>query len=409
MDYVPVTGNRARSWSAYHNWKDSFVATYAFSTETLVSRSGKEQRIAHRLTPRRTLTYSRQMSGNDFRAFNDLMWSWQNRTFVMPELTRKVTLASPVAAFTTTVALPRIPRWLVVGSNVMAIFQGQQEVRTVKSVTGNVVEFKTSTTQQWPIGTRLYNALAGYLDVEVSTVRKTNHTATANLTFNVTPLSEPYIDPSTKRGPILNGREVLELRPNWSDDISAAMIHDVEVVDYGRGPVSRFYPIAFGSMLRTQTFLNRTADDAEWVVEFFHRQLGSQGEWYAPTWDADIMPKKLANAGTSNLRIKGHDFASVYGQSTVHKAVAVRLLDGTMIYRQVQSIIAVTDNEGSDTALTIVGVWPANVGPETISFISWCLVWKFASDILTIENRTDEVSQFKLAIKSLEDLPPETF
>ena len=406
---VSVNCNRARSWSAYHNWKESFVATYAFSTETLVSRSGKEQRIAHRLTPRRTLTYQRQMSGNDFRVFNDLMWSWQNRTFVMPELVRKIVLTSPVAALTDTITLPSIPRWLVVGTNVMSIYQDQQEVRTVESVTGNVVEFKTLTALQWPIGTRLYNAVSGYLDTQISTVRKTNHTATASLTFQVVPLSEPYIDPNTKRGPILNGREVLELRPNWGQDIGVDMQHDYETVDYGRGPVSRFFPVGFGSMIRSQTFLNRTADDAELVIEFFHRQLGQQGEFYAPTWDADIVPKKLTNAGTSNLRISGRGFFEVYGNSTVHKAVAVRMLDGTMIYRRVQSIIAVTDTEGTDSVITIEGTWPVNIDPNKLAFISWCLVWCFASDSLTIENLTDEVSQFKLAIRSLEDLAPETF
>lgn len=406
---IPVSGNRARSWAAYHNWKESFVATYTFQTEILTSRSGKEQRIAHRLTPRRKLSYERLISGGDFRAFNDLMWSWQNRTFVMPELTRKVVLESPVAAFTDTIVLPTLPRWLVVGANVMAIYQDQQETRTVASIAGNEVKFKTRTALQWPARSKLYNAVSGFLDPTISTVRKTSHTATANLTFTVVPLSEPYIDPSVKRGPILNGREVLELRPNWANDIGVDMQHDYETVDYGRGPISRFFPIAFGTMIRTHTFLNRTAEDAENVIEFFHRQLGSQGEFYAPTWDADIIPKKLANAGTANLRIEGRGFFEVYGASTVHKAVAVRMFDGTMIYRKVQSIIAVTDTEGTDSVITIEGVWPLDVGPDSIAFISWCLVWRFASDILTIENLTDEVSQFNLALRSLEDLTPETF
>ena len=411
MVYVTGTAtDRNDLWAKYHNWRDSFVTTYSFQTEILVSRSGKEQRIAHRVAPRKTLTYQRTIRhGDEFRAFNDLMWSWQHRTFVMPELTRKVVVATPVAAFTRDWVLPSSkPNWLVVGSNVMFIFQDAQELRTVASITGSTVTFKNPTAIQWPVGTLVYNSVSGYLDQSLSTVRKTNNKADASLTFNVTPLSEVYLDPGPPTGPVLNGREILDLRPNWADDIPVTMEHDVETVDYGRGPVSRFFPVTFGWMLRTHTFLGKTPEDAEKLIDFFRRRFGQQGEFYAPTWDADIMPKKLAPAGTSNLRIAGRNFFEVYGSSTVHKAVAVKLLDDTWAYRKVSSVIGVTDTEGSDSVITIEGTWPFAVGPETISFISWMPVWRFASDVLSIENLTDRVAQFKIALRTLEDLPPET-
>lgn len=410
VDGVDVLGSRTKMWASYHNWRDSFKATYEFSTEILVSRSGREQRIAHRLVPRKTLTFSRQLHGATFRALNDLLWSWQHRTFILPELTRKIVLEDGMVPGSTTLSISgTVPDWLQAEANVMLMYQDLQEIRVVQSVVGGVVTFKSATSTLWPEHTLLYYAVAGYLDASVQAPRKTNNTAVATLPFNVVPLSEPYIAPGNPTGPVLNGREIFDKRPNWASDIAVSTEHDVDTVDYGRGPVARFFPVPYGRMLRTHSFVSRSPEEAEAVLKFFHRQYGRQGEFYMPTWDADIVAAATANAGTQTLRIKGRIFYDAYWNSTVHKALVVRLNSGDPIYRTINSITLVSDTEGLDTLITIDGTWPSEIRADNTVAISWLLAWRFASDLLTIEHLTTTVAQFQLAFQSLEDLTPETF
>lgn len=402
-----LTSNVA--WDHYHNWQESFVSTYEFSTEVIRSRSGKEQRIANRIIPRKTLTYQRTFVGQSLRDFTAHMWQWQNRTYVLPELPRKIMLTdAPVAAGTIQLNVPApMPSWMLPNAMVIFVFDGKQEVRTVLGVSGSVVTFKAATANEWSIGTTVYYAVSGHLDGSVSATRKTNTVAAASLTFNVIPLSEPYQPPPPPPGQVLNNREILTLRPNWAEDIPVTHEYDTEVVDYGRGPVSRFYPVNFGTMLRTHTYIGRTHADAEAMIDFFYRRYGRQGEFYTPTWDSDLLPVGVSPASTSNIRVKGRPTFDAYANSTVHKAIAVSVADGTIFYRVVESISLITDLEGVDSVLTLTEPLPVDVGPGVTNFISWLMVWAFASDILTIENITDSVTQFKIAMRSLEDIPIE--
>jgi hypothetical protein len=115
--------------------------------------------------------------------------------------------------------------------------------------------------------------------------------------------------------------------------------------------------------------------------------------------------KTLAPAGTNSIRIYGTQFSEDYADSTVHKAVAVTMNDGTIIYNAVEDIYTVDDPDGQDSVIQVADDWPVDLDPATVKTISWLLVWRHATDTLTIEWLTNTVGQCQLTMKSLEDLP----
>lgn len=406
---LPVFGNRVKLWSFPANWSDSYKISYEFKTEILTSRSGREQRIAHRMTPRKTLAHSVLLTAEKLRRFNELMWSWQDRAFVMPEVTRKTFSESGMAPSSDymDVAAP-VPSWVKVGVTVVLDNNaGTKGLRVIESVTGQRVTFKSRGATAWPAGTKVYYAVSGYFAPSLQTSRLTSTVARVALAFNVAPLSEPAFD-SGVPALTIGGREIFDKRPNWSSNVDVTFQHEAEELDYGYGPISRFSPIRFGTMVRQHTYLARDSGEAEAVLQFFSRNFGQQGEFYAPTWEHDVVPKIAAGPSTMSLRVAGREFYDAYGASTVTRGLAVRFKDGTMVYRLIQGISLVNDSGGEDSSITITQTWGREVSTNTIEYVSWMLLWRLASDTLTFEFLSDSVAQFQIAMQSIENLTPES-
>lgn len=404
----PILGTRAKIWPFTVNWAGGYKIGYEFKTEIITSHSGREQRIAHRSDPRKKVTFNTIFQGPEFQYFKNLMWSWQNRSFVLPQVTHKTysdTYTAPDAPVMT-MRLP-LPPWMIPGNTVIVESGTQREIRMIDSIDGADVTFKSRSALAWSEGTVVYYAITGHFDPSLSAPRKTSTTVSMDITLNVVPLSEVYPEPPA---PVLTlaGREIFDKRPNWANDVPVTHERPVNELDYGYGAVTRFSPIGFGTMLRSHTYLSVTPENADEMVDLFRRSHGQQGEFYMPTWEHDMFPKELAQATSQTIRIAGREFYEAYNGTTVNRGLAIRFKDGSMLYRVVDSILSINDNNGDDSGVAVTEPWGRVIDPSQVEFISWLLVWRFASDGLTIEFLTDRVAQFQPTMRSIEALPAET-
>lgn len=274
----------------------------------------------------------------------------------------------------------------------------------VESSAAGSLTFKSVSGENWPVGTRVYAALSGYVDPAVQVTRITNNVARVNLRFGVTPLSEKWIEPPVAPN-TFNGRELFLKRPNWAQEVASTAQHEVDEIDYDRGGIFRVSPVTFGTENRRATYLNRDADEAQLLLDLFLRMRGRQGEFYMPTWEYDFAPKDAVSSGSASMRVAGTTLADCYGDSTVHKAMFVMLQDGSLIFRKVLSVSIVSDGGGTDSAITISGSWDTSFTADNIVMCGWMPVWRLASDELTVEWVTNTVAQVQLTVQTVEDLP----
>lgn len=395
-------------WPFEPDWRDKdYRVAYEFLTGITRSSNGKEQRRALRTSPRKSIDHSVLLNDARFRQFKDLMWGAQDDILVLPELTRftETTVATEISD--TDMVFTSVPSWLVPGAAVTVGALGVFEGRLVDSVDGDVVTFQDPSTMAWAVGARLYPALTGYLATELSTPRVTNAVAQLDMRFAVDPGSEPLIAPPAA-AVTFNGREVFLKKPNWAAAVDVATGHEADTLDYGTGPVLQYSAVAFGYNVKKATYVNRNTEQAQAIVDFFFRMKGQQGEFYMPTWEYDFQPKVAASSGSSTMRVAGTAFADSYEGSTVHKAMFVQKLDGTVLLRKVLSVAPISDGGGNDSLITIEGTWSATISQATIVMCGWMPVWRLASDTLVMEWLTDTVAQTQLAVRTLEDLPVET-
>jgi hypothetical protein len=132
-------------WSLRPNWRDPVDVTYAFLTEVISSRAGREQRRAKRQMPRKSLEFGLTVHTHRWRVLMRTMAKNQGALLNMAERTRgaRSTVARDrglnVASRTFTLA--SVPAWLTVGRTVVLVNGDTTAVRTVEDVTGNTVRF----------------------------------------------------------------------------------------------------------------------------------------------------------------------------------------------------------------------------------------------------------------------------
>lgn len=401
---LELFGTRAKVSPLLPNWRKPYTVSYAFKTEIIASRSGKEQRRALRERPRKQITYESTPSYDQFRQTNRLLATWHNNTIVLPELPRSAELAQTLAPGQTIAHLDQsAPEWVTIGRTVILAYRNRYETRRIQQIEDTQLVFSGGSGTAWPVGTKVHPGLSGRLAASIRAKRLTNAVSEVNVVMDVTPGTEPEIAldaaPQT-----FNGRELFTTRPNWAAAPDITYESEREEVDYDRGRIEVFSPVDFTTRVTTLTFLGRNFDEADALRQFFERQRGQQGEFYMPTWEPDIQISLLAPAGTRALRIFGTEFGDEFGGSTVHRAVAVHLRDGSIFYRTVESIFTTDDADGQDSVVQVGENFPVDISPANVLLVSWMFVCRMATDTLTMEWVTNSVAQCQFTVRTLEDL-----
>ena len=405
---VPVTGLRGRLWPFLPNWDSKFAQTFEYKTEILTSRAGREQRIAQRTTPRTTIEFSCVATGDDRKLLGRILDRYQHVDHIVPDIPRHTFLAADVASGALTLPLEEIPEWLIEGTIVVLAANGNVAMNRVITVDSlaNTIGLSDATTSDWGEGTYVCYGMLGTLESSTGTRRLTNDTTEVSVKLSGKPGYEPYIAPPAASR-TLNGREVFLVKPDWSSTPQVTHTWPVEFVDYGRGTTQKFTPIMFGSRVEQWSYVNMSFDEAEEIVNCFKRMRGRRGEFYAPTWEEDITAADTLVIGTNTIRAAGLELYQDYAESTVFKAILIRLKDGTNLVRKITGMSQLSDGLGDDTRITVSGTWPRDIFTDEILMICWMPVHRFASDSLTVEWLADDKSRTQISVQTIEDLTPE--
>lgn len=391
-------------WPFLPNWRrQPYSVTREYRTEIITSRSGREQRRAMRQTPRKRIEYLTGVKGDCLREFDREMVSAQREQRTIPERIRFVPI-SGLGSGGTSVTIDPAPSWIVEDARLVLVNGADQSLRTVASVVGTTVTFDETEAVVWPAGTRLHPALDGYLDATIAApLLSPRGVVDISVVFSVDPGSEPVEDEGTA-STTLSGREVFLKRPNNWLPISLNRLQEgAQSVDYGFGRVTRFFPVGFSTRLWEGTYTGCDFDHADELRMFFARMKGRQGEFYMPTWQADLVPTAALTSAGTTITVSGTETDTTFSDNTVYKAIAVRKLDGTWITRTVTNIAL----SGGNSEITVGAAWGEDVALGNIDMVSWLPVWRFATDILTMEWPRITVAETRMSFQMLENLEVE--
>lgn len=397
-----IVGSTSKLWPFPPNWKNGYQLTYEFATEILQARSGREQRIALRSTPRRRFEFNAILTRDDYREYKRLINMWQLNAFVFQDPTRYAIVPSGVTPNAIAITLADVPNWVVEGMSVILDDGQHKEVRNIIDITNDVVTFESSSGTQFAPNTRLYGTMVSNVDGSLRSGLHSNNTATLSVSGYAKPALEAYATPPDAIE-LYNDKEVFSWQPNWASLPSLENQHELEDLDFGRGLIERFNKVDFPKEIREYTYLSRSFEESEEIRYFFERQHGRQGEFYLPSWEPDMVLTADIPIGSSVIRVAGTDLLDSFKFSRTHLSILVKFTDGSTTYRTITNMQYIED----DTQVTVDVAFPDEILMGDVVHISFMPTVRFASDALNVEWVTDEVCQFKISFETVEDLATE--
>lgn len=382
-----------------HNWRSSLKIDHEFKTSILTSRAYREQRIAERIAPRKTLALDVMLANGGYTETLESLVHLLQEEWVMPEFTRRKALIDTGDTDPSILAMDAVPGWIEEGATVVLDNGTDREMAVVDSAGGGVVALTAPTEGVWYAGGGyVYPGLIGRFKQSANVRNNTNRAATVSLEFMADPGDDHEEDTSAPL--TFNGRELWMTRPNWLQPIGQNLIGRLETMDFDRGVLDHYAPVNWLARNFQATYLGRDNTEAEALLAFWHRLRGQQGEFYMPTWQDDLSLVYGAAMGAGTLVVPGTRVSDLFAGSTVYKAVMAMFRDGTYEAKLVSSI---TDN-GTNTTLNLATNWTKAVNAATAFRVCWLPVWRSATDTLTIEWLTRSVAQCQFSFVATEDL-----
>lgn len=371
------------------NWSEGVEHTLSYKTDIFTSRSGKEQRRALRSTPRRTVSYSSLVCGDEYVKFQRLMATKQNADFQLVDWSRSTKTHGIEAGATHFSLRDFAPEWLVDG---VAVFLGDGATlipATVDTVSGYTVELTAPVALTLPPTAIIRPGLRGQLG-SFSTVSNTSNVVTISVSLDITPGSIPN---STNRFHpwIIGGKEVFGFNWNWGESVTTDYQWPVEQVDFQRGVTTTYRPVTFGSAVQKATLVRQT-EEIDGITRFLERQKGQQGEFWMPSGTSDIALHVAASEGATSISVAGGELYEDFGSHLVYKAIAIYLRDGRKVFRKINSIGLSSGN----SVLNLNSPLTFAIAPSDVAKISWLRPARFASDEQSIEYLTDNVAQLQV-------------
>lgn len=384
-----------------HNWRDSLVYSYEFKTDIIEADEGNEQRRAVRNEPRRSLVMLTQATGANKAALDRFLYMRQSKATLVHDFVYAVKMLTPPAPGSNVGSITEAaPAWLKPGANVVIVEGHTMETRLVEAMPNpTTIVFDENSPHRWGPDAYIAPMLVGHIEDDLSSDHPVNVVQEQRVTFEVDPGTEKLLEYFP--GDYLDWREILMLKPDWSDGIEVNYQAPREDVDFGFGVVSRFERFAFPRRVIRADFIAASWEAAQKAIDFFCRCQGRLKEFLLPTWENDIDYDTIVG-GTSQIIVRGQEFALTYQDSRIFRRVMFRMQDGTYIHRSISDILALPETDAS--VITLSEALPAiPFNKRTMHGISWVMAARFATDRLEIEWLTSKVGRFRLTFQTLEN------
>lgn len=381
------------------DWGNSVQVEIAYKTEIIESRGYREQRLALRRQPRKTISFQVTALRENFLTFMRRVATQQQAEWVIPEITRAAETSATAFSGATSVQLGSAQPWASVGSWIVIRASSGLLIRQLTAVAGTVLSFAAPLPAALALGSEVYPGLIGRLSQSIRMKTPTNNIVQGTIELSADPGANVY-EVETVAPLTFNGRELFLQRSNWGAVPSVDFEGFLETVDYGRGVVSHFIPVNWNVVKTQREYMLRGPDEANEFTAFLHRMKGQQGEFYTPSGSMDFNLSIGALATETILDVPGSEVFDLYEESPVHKAIWVRFSDGSWQANRVLSIAMA----GPNSRITVLDPWDQDVSSDNARIVSWLSAYRLSVDTVSLDWLTRKVSRAKLTMQTVEDL-----
>lgn len=374
---------------------------HSYLTETIESWNGAEQRISLRDQPRLSATYQYGLSDADQYLFGNLVGNFSGQ-YLVPLWPFQSELAEPVSRFDSKAIVSDLSAWVVPGCRVMLSDADTWEICLVASVADGVVTFSELVKKNYRSGSRIVPVSQAWVSEDVpSTAHGMDVEVTqASFDFDEVELLRPVpVDSFT----IFNGRRVLDIRPDRSKDCTIQYKRLRETLDpsIGRRYIHDRVQGAVKYLQYSWRFFDHSSRKR--FDDFAELESGAQGEFYIESPLVSMTLAKDIEAATLEITIGEANYKNFLKSSTFAPAIALKLYNGTVLYRNVESATQGLDN----TEVVTLKESVENIKIDDVEYIAPLFLGRFESDEFAHTFDTPVDSSITKIIKQLIYVDPE--
>lgn len=381
---MAFTVSGARVWPVPPDWSAGVQEALRWSSDVMqATATAVTQHRALRTAPRRSFTFEVLANGQD-RRVADMLLAGYAGTWDLPIWPDVQRLASPLASGADEIPCATDGFDFVAGGRAL-LFGGvnRWEVLQVASVAADHLALSVPTVGAFGRGMRLYPLRRARAQDAAEERLRSDDLGRRSMAFDIV---EACDWPLLGGGTTYRGHDVLEVRPDESEDPSAAYSHIAQAVDYGTAyPVIHDLP---GFALRSQRSSWKLMGRAQhsWFRSLLYTLDGRRTPMWIPSWAADLKPVSTIAGGAVAMPIEWAGY-TLFGLGRPNRQdVRIELDDGAVLYRR---IVASAEIGAGETVVLDAALDAGSIAPERIRRVSFMSLCAQASDESEIDHMTD--------------------
>ena len=384
--YVPISGRRLLLFPFLPNWKTPVKETLEWKTDIVVSYSGLEQRRLIRSKPRRSLTYSALLTGQEASRMENLLWGWQNRPFVLPVCLDKTSLTVAANIGDTVLHVGSTTDMSFAAENPTVLYRSSSvsALYATASFTSNTITLSDPLEENWPMGTAVYPGMVARLPKAIPGKRYTSGAIDITVDADFDPGVAEVNLPAEAAPTSYLGYEVLLDQPNWGKPLDHTFNYEYEIRDSETGGVFTRATEVLQKISRRYAWLLHDRDNAMSFRSFIARREGRLVPVWIPTWHLDFKVVRAEASGSHEIKVEDNLFFLLSGESPYRLHIYVRLRNGFRWAAELENVTM----DGADTILTTVEAAPSAFSPADVVGLHLLMLNRLESDAVTFSWHT---------------------
>lgn len=378
-----VTGLRIVAWTMLPDWAQPVKEKLAWQTDMLRAWTGAEMRRATRIAPRRSFSFVAQVSQQERRTMETVLFAWSAQVWAIPIFPDGQRITSPVAGAATSIVCVTDNRDFVAGGLALLMADAVTfELVQVSAVSTGLLDLLNPTQNAWPAGTMIFPVRQARLLSFPKMARESGSWATVTPDFTIV---EACDWPAATGLATYRTAPVLENSPDSETGQDAGYDREAVVIDNTTGAIEVDDRAGIGFPHWSHAWFMQGAAARSSLRALLYLLKGRQGEIWVPTYQADLVVQADIGSGATVLTVQNVGY-TVYLQAAQNRQdIRIELWNGTVYYRRITGATVLTsaqENISIDSALS--SATPASA----IRRISYMTLSRLAADQIEIDHET---------------------
>ncbi|QHJ84165.1 MAG: hypothetical protein [Caudoviricetes sp.] len=369
-------------WQVEPDWTNGITEILEWKTDILQSYSGAEQRIARRLSPRRTFEFSILINGNERARFENRLAFVGGNSWYFPIFTDVTYLNDDVNTGAIVLPCSTVGRDFVVGNKVLIKSEinnvNQTALLEVAAINTDSITLVNPVKAKFLAGACIYPVRLAVLTDVPELTRYNDDLLSAQIRFRISEHNAFSNDISHL--PIYRHFPVLTMFPDWSESLKGRYERFLIELDNGSSAPSRLDTARLPFFVQEFRWFVTERNEQVELRKLFYYLNGCQKCIWVSSQSTDF---NVISVDGRVLEVENTGFNEI-GLMSGRKDLVITLCNGEVLYRRIEKVAAISDE--IERLLLNDSI---SVNAEDILSVSFLTLCRLDNDSVSWEHVTD--------------------